>query len=1054
MKREGKLNRLQKNMLLVAAGMAVIAGGMIALNPGVLFKSTADETGGGSFAVFPKADGIILKFKSDTSAGNRAERLTGLGLTERSCVKEIDVCLYSHNAKKDALEEVVDRARTDNTIQFAEENRVVPASFTDNKPDGTAVPTPPSTTNPLEAWKIATGKGVLVAIISSGVDEEHQQLGVRQGAEGYNFIAENANTNDKLGFGTALAGVILATSTNKFAGVAKDANYMPLKVTGNETADGSSTLWNITRALVYAGNKGAKVAAVGYDVINYEPIYCNIPSYAVNSSYGPNVCMRQYANPSKVSSAFSEGARYLKNKGGITVTSATVPKNSTEDYNNEIASVFEAQKGYDGGGYPAANIIPEDGVAFVAGDQLPYPKGRTFSNYTAKINGRMVTTALLGKGEIGIKSGAGMAVGQFAGVLALMREANPDLKADQLVPVLCSSNVTDYGTEWAVRSPCDEYRENALNYPSLMAKAGVERAKRLYGQSGLKTINAPSTLEVRTLDNVASEGAMFKVQLYWATEQNADALGYEIYRGDTLVTKTATQKVHVPNNPSYDTSFYDYTPLNDAVYDEKEGKWSVVYSVKAYDILGNISPPISKTIKLSNAVAPTGVIDKYPSFYLPNNISITKKSVTGAELSYTYPKQIIASKTLSKLSTSDTVNHKICYIIQPYTGTDNFRALPATDSKPVCMNNPKQGEVNSFQISGLTAGKLYQYWLYEMQDATKDVYYTKYKGLAYQVPLTSMFRTLSVATKEVGDEFVPKNILATPAADGKSATVYWTTDSATTAEVVYDIAKSADGKTVGDPHKTVADNTKQTKHTVTLETNSGLKYYYKIFSYAGSVTKQSDLLSFTAKGTPDLTITLGKLGNSATVSWVPSGEITYDVVFAPTRSKDGATVGDPYQTISSNVKTKTPSATLPGLTPNTTYFVKAISYAGSGAPASLDWSGCVDGASSITGDGKGITVKNEKGSAIGKHSDCRKLNNTEILGKFSYSGDWSQCKSITVANVVARGKVETVQSKVPFTIRFDDPQGGPSIYTIRVTCSDNATVQSALTAFTTSGDVK
>jgi subtilisin family serine protease len=110
------------------------------------------------------------------------------------------------------------------------------------------------------AWGISVkdGTGVTVAVIDSGIDTTHPDLTGKLVA-GYDFYNDDANTDDDNGHGTHVAGVIAANTNNGkgIAGIAFNAKLLPVKVCG---FDGSCPSYEIAAGLVFAADKGAKVA--------------------------------------------------------------------------------------------------------------------------------------------------------------------------------------------------------------------------------------------------------------------------------------------------------------------------------------------------------------------------------------------------------------------------------------------------------------------------------------------------------------------------------------------------------------------------------------------------------------------------------------------------------------------------------------------------------------------------------------------------------------------------------------------------------------------------
>jgi serine protease len=116
-----------------------------------------------------------------------------------------------------------------------------------------------------EAWKLADGKGVVVAVIDTGVAYENFQkfhlvedLSGVPFVDGFDFVGNKPHGNDDHGHGTHVAGTIAQATNNGVgvAGVARNATIMPLKVL---SASGSGSVAAIADAIRYAADKGAKV---------------------------------------------------------------------------------------------------------------------------------------------------------------------------------------------------------------------------------------------------------------------------------------------------------------------------------------------------------------------------------------------------------------------------------------------------------------------------------------------------------------------------------------------------------------------------------------------------------------------------------------------------------------------------------------------------------------------------------------------------------------------------------------------------------------------------
>ncbi|NJR16118.1 MAG: S8 family serine peptidase [Calothrix sp. CSU_2_0] len=264
-----------------------------------------------------------------------------------------------------------------------------------------------------EAWaKGYTGEGIVVAVLDTGVDRNHEDLknniwknskeiegngkdddgnGYVDDVYGWNFDSNNNNTIDVAGHGTHVSGTIAAEKNDKGAtGVAYNSKIMAVKVLDDS---GSGSYDSIAKGIHYAVDNGAKVINMSLGGGSRNQVMEEALQYA--SSKGTIVVM---AAGNSGSSSPIYPARYAKNTG-IAVGAV--------DKNGEQAS-FSNRSG---------------------NDQLTYVTAPGVSIYSTVPNNGYENY-----------NGTSMASPHVAGVVALMLSANPNLSDSQVRQILADTS--------------------------------------------------------------------------------------------------------------------------------------------------------------------------------------------------------------------------------------------------------------------------------------------------------------------------------------------------------------------------------------------------------------------------------------------------------------------------------------------------------------------------------------------------------------------------------------------------------------------------------------
>ena len=128
-----------------------------------------------------------------------------------------------------------------------------------------------------EAWKTTMGKGVVVAVVDTGVSVGED--GFHKMVDGYDFVDDDTSPEDGNMHGTHVAGTIAQKANNGIGvvGVAPEATIMPIRVLGND--GGGSNTW-VANGIIWAVDHGANIINLSLGSAQNSEVVADACAYA------------------------------------------------------------------------------------------------------------------------------------------------------------------------------------------------------------------------------------------------------------------------------------------------------------------------------------------------------------------------------------------------------------------------------------------------------------------------------------------------------------------------------------------------------------------------------------------------------------------------------------------------------------------------------------------------------------------------------------------------------------------------------------------------------
>ena len=236
------------------------------------------------------AEGILVRFKAGVTDAEKARVLGAAGCTEARRFRLVGGLALARPRQGMSAAAAMARLRASGAVAYAEPNYIVTAAAIPNDPrfpelygldnTGQTGGTPDADIDAPEAWDIQTGTDVVVAVIDTGLDYNHEDIagnvwtnpgeipnngidddnnGYVDDVMGWDFVNGDNDPFDDNDHGTHVSGTIAAVGNNAVGvtGVNWSARIMPLKFL---SARGSGTTADAISALEYAVMMGARIS--------------------------------------------------------------------------------------------------------------------------------------------------------------------------------------------------------------------------------------------------------------------------------------------------------------------------------------------------------------------------------------------------------------------------------------------------------------------------------------------------------------------------------------------------------------------------------------------------------------------------------------------------------------------------------------------------------------------------------------------------------------------------------------------------------------------------
>ena len=287
-----------------------------------------------------------------------------------------------------------------------------------------------------KVWELGyTGKGVIVAVLDSGVNTEHEDLKDHlwngNAQHGYNVVNPGQAPIDDRSHGTHCAGIVCGDGTSgKITGAAPDATLMSIKL---YDANSGLTLSRLTAGIQFATTYGADILSISQGWSNLSASnrttlrntfdnLLNLDIIAVVAAGNDRQSLSTIPAPNNVCTPGDCPPPWLH------------PDQTTQGGLSSVVSVGAVDSDNVVSGISSQGPVTWQGTSY---NDYPYNPGMGLIRPDIAAPGNSIVS-LDNETNNGyaIKSGTSMATPCVAGVMALMLEKNPELKPADLCRII------------------------------------------------------------------------------------------------------------------------------------------------------------------------------------------------------------------------------------------------------------------------------------------------------------------------------------------------------------------------------------------------------------------------------------------------------------------------------------------------------------------------------------------------------------------------------------------------------------------------------------------